>query len=99
MLSARPIAAAALIVAAAMAWAGVRRRKRQARAITNCMLSHQAVPGLRSLAIASRPPACKMARAGVYCVSARPNGVQGSATATVLLFARAAMSAAEVLTR
>ena len=50
-------AAAALIVAAAIACAGVRRKNRQAKASENCRFSHQAVPGLRSVARASMPPA------------------------------------------
>ena len=38
----------------------------QASAITNCIDSHQAVPGLQSDASASAPPASRIARAGVY---------------------------------
>src|SRR3972149_1365221 len=53
MRSWRRTATAALMVAAATACAGVRRKARQARAMTNCMLSHQAVPGVGSVARAS----------------------------------------------
>src|SRR3990170_1958448 len=79
MRSWRPTAAAALMVAAATACAGVRRRARQARAMTNCMLSHQAVPGLRSVASASSPPARRISPAGACSAWPSPKGVQGSA--------------------
>src|SRR5512136_3410567 len=93
---ARRMAWAALMVAAAMAWAGVSFRVRQARAMTNCMDSHQAVPGLQSVARASRPSAARIFWAGVYLSSARPKGVHGRETATVSDPARAEISASEV---
>src|SRR5574340_1711569 len=94
------MAAAALIVAAAMACAGVKPMYLHASARTNCMDSFQAVPGLQSVASASKPLADSNSLAGVYCASDSPNGVHGRATATVFRDPpSASMSASDVLTR
>src|SRR5512138_3016624 len=96
---ARRMACAALIVAAAMASAGVSFIMRHASAMTNCIDSFQLVPGLQSVARAKIAPESMILRAGVYSHSANPNGVQGSETATVSDFPNAAISALDVLTR
>src|ERR1041385_248222 len=90
---------AELMVAAAMASAGVNFMARQAKAITNCIDSFQVVPGLQSVARARIPSASMILRAGVYSYSAKPNGVHGKDTATVSDLPRAAISASDVLTR
>src|SRR3989304_10591334 len=93
------MACAELIVAAAMACAGVSPMKRQDRAIAICMDSFHEVPGLQSVARARMASASINLCAGVYSFSASPNGVHGKATATVSDLPSAAMSASEVLTR
>ena len=64
-VSARRMACAALMVDAAMACAGVSFMVRQASAIANCMDSFQLVPGLQSVARASRASASIILCAGV----------------------------------
>src|SRR6188474_2985881 len=76
----RPSTNAGLYVAIAMAWAGEKRMCEHAMLIIIGIDSHVELPGLKSVAMASRIPADHIARAGAKSSDGSPKLVPGKRT-------------------